>query len=284
MLIADLSLACRIEAAERELSQGLAELALRAGEDAFATPIGGGVAVYGGEGSPFNKVIGVGLAGPIEEAAFAAIERDYAARGAAVQVELATLADPAVASMLTRRGYALVGFEDVLGQPLAPATTEEEAGVIEIGEARDLAAWGRLVCAGFSRPDLGAEGGHPHESFEQAALERVLLRFSAAPGVRCFLARCAGEPAGGGSMRIAGRVAQLCGASTLPEFRRRGVQTALLRARLAHAARAGCELATMTTLPGTRSQHNARRQGFALLYTRAILVKPPVTAHSGEHS
>ncbi|HEU4420820.1 MAG TPA: GNAT family N-acetyltransferase, partial [Planctomycetota bacterium] len=57
--------------------------------------------------------------------------------------------------------------------------------------------------------------------------------------------------------------------------RRRGIQAALLRARLADAARAGCDVAVITTQPGSKSQANAQRQGFSLLYARAILVKPP---------
>jgi hypothetical protein len=51
------------------------------------------------------------------------------------------------------------------------------------------------------------------------------------------------------------------------------VQTALLAARAADAAAAGCDIAVVTTQPGSRSQHNVQRRGFDLLYTRAILVK-----------
>jgi ribosomal protein S18 acetylase RimI-like enzyme len=81
--------------------------------------------------------------------------------------------------------------------------------------------------------------------------------------------------AGGGALRIDGDIAQLCGASTLPRFRRRGIQTALLRRRLADARAQGCVLATVTTQPGSKSNHNAQRQGFELLYPRAVLVKMP---------
>jgi hypothetical protein len=35
------------------------------------------------------------------------------------------------------------------------------------------------------------------------------------------------------------------------------------------------EVAVVTTQPGSKSQENAQRQGFALPYTRAILVRPP---------
>jgi hypothetical protein len=67
-------------------------------------------------------------------------------------------------------------------------------------------------------------------------------------------------------------VAQLTGAATVPAHRRHGVQTALLAARLADAARTGCDIAVVTTQPGSKSQQNVQRQGFDLLYTRAVLV------------
>jgi GNAT superfamily N-acetyltransferase len=68
-------------------------------------------------------------------------------------------------------------------------------------------------------------------------------------------------------------VAQLNGAATAPEHRRRGIQTALLAVRLADAASAGCEIAVVTASPGSKSQQNVQRRGFHLLYTRAVLVR-----------
>jgi len=62
-------------------------------------------------------------------------------------------------------------------------------------------------------------------------------------------------------------------AGTAPAFRRRGVQSALLAARVADATAAGCELALVTVQPGSRSQRNVQRRGFDLLYTRATLVR-----------
>jgi ribosomal protein S18 acetylase RimI-like enzyme len=74
-------------------------------------------------------------------------------------------------------------------------------------------------------------------------------------------------------LRISDGLAQLSGAATLPAHRRRGVQSALLRARLVDAAAAGCDLAVVTTDPGSKSQENVQRAGFELLYARAILVR-----------
>jgi GNAT superfamily N-acetyltransferase len=75
------------------------------------------------------------------------------------------------------------------------------------------------------------------------------------------------------TLRIDGGLAQLCGAATLPAFRRRGIQAALLQRRIHDGAQAGCDLAVVTTQPGSKSQQNVSRQGFALLYARAILLK-----------
>ncbi|HMG56145.1 MAG TPA: GNAT family N-acetyltransferase, partial [Kofleriaceae bacterium] len=115
------------------------------------------------------------------------------------------------------------------------------------------------------------DGPPSHESFASDAVDAALRAMEDVSGYRRLFARIAGEVVGGASMRIDDGIAQLTGASTRAAHRRRGVQTALLRVRLAVAARAGCELAVVTTQPGSRSQQNAMRAGFALLYARAIL-------------
>ena len=85
---------------------------------------------------------------------------------------------------------------------------------------------------------------------------------------------------GGGAAVLAGPtspISKVVGIGFEPideEHRRRGVQTTLLRERLADAAREGCDVAIVTTQPGSPSQENVQRQGFELLYARAILIKP----------
>jgi GNAT superfamily N-acetyltransferase len=86
-----------------------------------------------------------------------------------------------------------------------------------------------------------------------------------------FLAEINGQVAGGGVLTMHENIASLGGASTLPAFRNRGAQTALLRARLAFAAEHGCEVAMVTTLPGSTSHRNVERQGFRVVYTRSKL-------------
>jgi GNAT superfamily N-acetyltransferase len=69
--------------------------------------------------------------------------------------------------------------------------------------------------------------------------------------------------------------------ATHPFFRRRGVQAALIAARLRAGAERGCDLATAGTLPGTVSQRNYERLGFQVAYTRALMVREWPQSHTG---
>ncbi|MCC6342513.1 MAG: GNAT family N-acetyltransferase [Bryobacterales bacterium] len=83
-----------------------------------------------------------------------------------------------------------------------------------------------------------------------------------------FLARIEGHPVAAASLAIHERVALLAGASTIPEWRRRGAQLALLEARLSHARLSGCDVAMIAAEPGSATQRNVERLGFHLAYTR----------------
>jgi ribosomal protein S18 acetylase RimI-like enzyme len=149
-----------------------------------------------------------------------------------------------------------------------------EPGEIVVTECRsdEAALWLDVVVSGFAQPDAVAAQAAGQE-YPREAIERVYEDFAAIAGFRRYLARVDGVVAGGASMREFDGIAQLCGAATLPAFRRRGVQTALLQVRLRDGARRGCNLAVVTTAPGSKSQQNAQRRGFALLYARALHMK-----------
>lgn len=282
MLFADQALANRIEGAECRLTTEVAAvIAARAGQ-VFVARLAGGVAAHVGFDAPFNKLIGVGLHGPFNEAAhcaLAAIEREFDSRQAPLQVEIATLADHSIANLLTRRGYALVAFENVLGMRLDATVTALRAAppaalsIDPCGDAQ-TADWIDTVVSGFAHPDV-VPGGEPHESFPCDALKQVMADMTRATGFTRYLARWDGAVVGGGGVRLCDGIAQICGSATLPAMRRRGVQSALLARRLLDATQAGCDVAVITTQPGSRSQENAQRQGFTLLYGRSILVREP---------
>ena len=177
--------------------------------------------------------------------------------------------------MLSRRGYELIGFENVLGRPLDINELEDVGdGSITVEHAgpEDTATWMDAVATGFLHPDT-FDGPASTESFSREAIEQIFADTFATPSFERFIARRAGIVAGGASLRIHQGVAQLAGAATLPDHRRQGVQTALLRHRMLDAARHGCDVAVVTTQPGSKSTENVQRFGFAVLYVRAILVK-----------
>ena len=83
-----------------------------------------------------------------------------------------------------------------------------------------------------------------------------------------------GVLAGGATMRLADGIAQLTGAATAPAHRRRGIQTALLSARLADAAAAGCDVAVIIVQPD-RSPSRTRS-------ARASTCSTPAPSWSGQ--
>ncbi|MCG7608079.1 MULTISPECIES: GNAT family N-acetyltransferase [Mycobacterium] len=263
-------LARRIEKAEADLISAATHAAGDRGAQGLVLPVAGGYACFAEPDSPMNKVVGLGFDGMPDEAVLGEIERVFAARGSATRVELSNLADPEITALLSGRGYRLEEFENVLGRPLVgdehPPVTD-----VQVRRADDLSAWVNVVVEGFAHPD--GEGPLSHEQFPADIIERAERDMEKA-GATAYIALCDGVVAGGGMMRLAGGIAQLAGAATAPAYRRRGVQSALLAARLHEAAEAGCEIAVVTTAPGSKSQHNVQRRGFQLLYSRAVLVKP----------
>jgi len=239
-------------------------------------PVAGGVASFADDGSPYNKVAGLGFDGVPAVEGLDAIEGAFAARGAPTQVELAHLADPAIGELLTTRGYRLECFENVLGRSLdgsEPLLSSSDTEV-RVSPDDEFDDWLSVVADAAAHPD--DEGLPWHEEFPRAIYEQA-QRDAAQAGVRRYSAWRAGSLAGGAELHLAGNVAQFAGAATAPAHRRHGIQNALLSRRLADALAAGCDLAVVVVQPGSKSQQNVQRRGFHLLYTRATLVKRPAT-------
>jgi ribosomal protein S18 acetylase RimI-like enzyme len=268
-LFCDAALAERTERVEAQLIAKATEAARRRTSDAagFVIPVAGGVATFAEHGSPFNKVAGLGFGGTPSPAGLDEIERAFADAGAAVQIELANLADPALLAFLSERGYRPVGFENVLGRALEGEVVRVTPPGIEVRRSGDdeLGAWLGVVVDGVAHPD--AQGVPAHEEFSRDVVERAERDFAAA-GVMRYAALRDGIVAGGAGMRLAEGVAQLTGAATAPAHRRRGVQTALLSARLADAAAAGCDVAVITTRRRPR-RSKTRSAGASICSTRA---------------
>lgn len=280
-MFADSSLASRIDRAEARLLEAV----VAASRDAptarspeappLALPVGGGLAIYVSPNSPVNKVIGLGFDGPLDLASLDAVEEAWRARHEPVRVEMSILADATLGPTLAARGYRLHGFENVLGRPIGAPEPAPYAPGVTIERLRDADARTWIDIAVDAFMDLDGTGSGPDDSMPREDLERVLLEFSAPAALVRYLARLDGRPVGAASLAtdVGEGLAMVAGAGTLPAVRGRGIQKALLHRRLADASAAGCDLAVVTTGPGTRSQENVMKRGFILLYTRAVLIK-----------
>lgn len=270
-------LAARIEAAEAELLSDIiaGSQKRRPQLDAWSERIAGGCAGYAGPGVPVNKITGLGFGGLPDADKLTAIESRYHERKCDVVAEVGTQADPAIYAMLMERGYRLAAFEDVLGIPL-PAhdgTRASHVQLITVDPGAEREPWFDCLIEGFAVPDT--QGVQSHDDFPRDLVREIMRDLASIPKFTAYLARIDGENVGGGALRTHGAVAHLCGAATLPPARRRGVQTTLVSQRLAAAAGAGCEIAVAFTQPGSKSQENMMRQGFHLLYSRAVLTLAP---------
>jgi GNAT superfamily N-acetyltransferase len=262
-------LAARIDRAEGRLC---AAFALDAPQ-ARVIAVGGGVAVFIERDSPTNKLIGAGFSGRVDDSVLSEIEALFARLGARLQAEVSTLADPALHRQLAGRGYLPSGFENVLGHSLRDVAAPSQGITVELVASSELPKLADVMAEGFSNPDTGGVGGDelpPVDGIRQAFMRTLQIS-----GFRGYLARIDGTIVGGAVLRLDEGIAQFGGAATLPAFRRRGVQTALLQTRLADAAREGCDIAVVVTQPASKSQQNVEREGFSLLYARQLLVKLP---------
>lgn len=270
-MFANLTTAQRSEQAEVDLTRAVVEAAIAAGDAprAFLRPLGSAVAAYIRRGSPMNKLIGAGLPAMMTE--LAKIEAALRARAEPTRIELSTLSPPAVRSWLLDRGYRLLGFENVLVHSLARGIEATHTSIrVEQVTQETVALWTQTTVEASAQSD---ETGDAVDRFSVGTIAEAVADFLRAPGFARHLARWDGAPAGAASVRVQDRIAMLCGSATLAPYRLRGVQTALIAARLADARARGAEFAVVTTAPGSRSEANLIKCGFTVAHSRAILVR-----------
>lgn len=73
---------------------------------------------------------------------------------------------------------------------------------------------------------------------------------------------------------IDGDLAEFGGGATLPEFRRRGVQQAMLRHRINEACTAGCSILVTEAKPESGSTRNSLRAGFEAAFDYSVFTSP----------
>jgi ribosomal protein S18 acetylase RimI-like enzyme len=268
MQFVDKALARRLEACE-EMPQVLYARVFqktRPSLGAAEEEICGGHMIFAGLGSPIGRATGLGLDRPLTTEDVNRVERFYRSHHAPAQMDLCPLHDTAVFEMFKERGYAIAELNNVLYRQLDP---KEEFPVTPAGfEIRG------------GRPDEAEElGGIVESSFfpdgAPEAFRHLLTPLYQMDGALTFAASVGSKlvACGAGLVIPEHRIFAVCGAGTSAEYRGRGLQTALLRVRLAAAAGAGCEYAVVVTQGGTTSQRNCERLGFRVAYSKVTVIK-----------
>lgn len=136
--------------------------------------------------------------------------------------------------------------------------SETQLRVTAVGPAT-AAEWASVTLRGFGMPEEG--------------LVDMLAASIQNPNFRPFAAWDGGEMVAAANLFLHGQIGSLNAAATLPEYRNRGAQSALLSARATEAANAGCHrLVAETGKPeggaSNSSMNNLLRSGLRTLYTR----------------
>ena len=260
--VTDIALARRLERAEGCSNAAFVESrAVHQPEHgAVWRDINGTMAMFDGVGSPLTQTFCLGMFAALDIDQLHAIESFFAERGADTFQEVCPLSDANALTLLPDRGYRPIEQSTVMWQPVTETPTESHDATAPLArriEQSEVLRWADYSARGWEAT---------------AELAEFMRNFGAvtgsARGTTCFVAEIDGDIVGTAGLNIHDGVALMAGASTLPAYRGRGAQAALLRARLAYAHASGCDVAMMAALPGSTSQTNAERQGFRIAYTR----------------
>jgi GNAT superfamily N-acetyltransferase len=262
MAFADLELSRRLERAEGRSCLEFAEARRRLHPESGATWIecAGAYAVFDGVSSPVTQSFGLGLFEPLSPSALDKMEAFFLDRGAIVVHEVSPLAGVGTLNLLCTRAYRPVELSSVLHRRVErpPKNTLGDGIRVRVAGVEEAALWAQINARGW---------GHEHPELLDFLGEFSALGFAREHTVN-FIAELNGQPGAVGALSLHGGVALFAGATTIPEMRRRGLQAALLEARMDYAFEHGCELAMMVTEAGSQSQRNAERKDFRIAYTR----------------
>jgi GNAT superfamily N-acetyltransferase len=226
--------------------------------------IGTGFAHFGGDGSPLTQASWLGYGQESDPSELDLVEAFYEGRTRHWEYVVHPFSGPRLLAEVVKRGWTHSQYEHVMGFDLSSSDLPP-AGNVDVGIAGqdELADWADISTRGFF-------GDHV-----PPAIEKVADLIASTRGTVPFLARLDGQPVAAAALLVHGPTCYLGGAATLEPFRGRGAQTAMLNARLSYARDHGCDLALCECLPRSQSQRNQERAGFKVLFTKAVLTRPP---------
>src|SRR5262249_10816214 len=154
------------------------------------------------------------------------IERFFLDRGAPALHEVSPFAGSAALDLLCRRNYRPIEISNVLYQPVERPAVGPQADIcVRLIKPDEAQLWSDISARGWA---------HDHPELMDFLLELGAISSDRDQSL-CFLAELEGEPGAAGVLCIHEGVALFGGSATLPQMRRRGLQTALLHERMRYA-------------------------------------------------
>jgi GNAT superfamily N-acetyltransferase len=234
-------------------------------------PVGYGVAAVTLPlfGRKLNHVVGFGMGGPTSTDDLAKVEKLYEQKSIAGEIDLCPHADATAIQVLALGGYTVNGWINSYVRILTDADFQEAdlpgVSILQISPDR-LEEFRNSSVEGYR------DGGR-----SELLLEALARSAELRADTSLYFATVDGKVAGSAGLALIetskGGVAHLYIDSTLPEYRGRGIQAALLQQRLSDARKAGYKVASVQARPTTGSARNIERAGFSLAYTKATFVK-----------
>jgi GNAT superfamily N-acetyltransferase len=259
----------RLARSEAAATAAVAVAMQAAGAGAVAVePLADGMLVALGPGRYVNRSIGVGP--DLDDDHLDVIEHFFAQVGVPAAAQVSSRADATTVRRLTERGLRPQWFRAVHAAalpsppPSARPVGHDELRFVEVDD-HTVDDWLQVLAEGN-----GVSTGEPRRVSDEFG--RAAHR---AAGAVDLLALLDDRPVGCGSLQVAGGVAWLGAAATVPDARGRGVQQALIGHRVRLAADAGCELVAATALPNGPSVRNLARHGLGLVDVQLVFAAEP---------
>ncbi len=219
--------------------------------------------ILAGKGMYVNRAMGVGLDSQLSSDEIAELKSRSAAAGVTAAIEVSAETDRGVITQLVNSGFVHNTDAD-FSALVRPIPGPEVAGPDEIlvrpvRTPGDLRIWQETSALGW---------GHTSEIDRRASDAFAAAAFEVEPdGLMIAFNESDMTPMGCASITIRDKLATLGGMSTVPDYRRRGVQAAFVRRRIDHAVELGCDLAATTAATGGPSERNLMRHGFSSVLT-----------------
>ncbi|GAA5180199.1 GNAT family N-acetyltransferase [Rugosimonospora acidiphila] len=201
----------------------------------------------------------------------------YARHGKPLRVDVTPAqSDRQLLAALVAQGLSQTGFYAGLYAELAPADCPEldpASGCTASIDRPESTRTGSAIDVAPVDPEEFAEvyvAGFGFPERHRAAMAESMRVLADHPSVDFFRARVGRATAGVGLLFRADTVGYLATAATLPQYRRRGVQSALVRYRMLAARQAGCDLVVGHTTFGGASHRAMERSGLRVAYTKAL--------------